>query len=179
MALPKKTIVKAVTKRTGVPLSKPLAHCPVRRIIVFICMGFLYGCTSGNAYIKQEGYKQGRLHKAIAADWMSNSGWSANCPTVEEAMRISIENCEKTWKTKCKVVEIDGIPFEEFDFQNAKPIKPENQPLPYPMKEDIAAGTALPIDGLWEIQANPQTGESMMLNPKKEGCAAVFGQLEG
>ena len=133
MALTKKALARSIQQGIGTSLSKSLTHCPVRRIMVFICIGFLYGCTCGSAYIKQEGYKQGRLHKAIAADFMCNSGWSANCSTVEEAMRVSIESCEKTWKRKCKVVEIDGVPFEEFDFQNAKPIKPENQPLPYPL----------------------------------------------
>jgi len=62
---------------------------------------------------KLEKYKKGGFHKAIAADLMGNSGQSWGASTVEEAKRRAIEECEKAWKTPCKIIEIDEMPYDE------------------------------------------------------------------
>jgi len=66
----------------------------------FAAMTFLQGCahTKYKTFVRTEGYKNGSLHKAIAVDVLGNSGWSSNCSTVYEAMRIAIKSCEKNGK---------------------------------------------------------------------------------
>jgi len=80
-------------------------------LVVVAITVVLSGCYQ--TYIKLDKYKKGGFHKAIATDFMGNSGQSWNHPTVEAAMRRAIEECEKTWKTPCKIIEVDEMPYEE------------------------------------------------------------------
>lgn len=106
-------------------LSKSLFVNSLFIFSTFAAMTFSQGCehTKYKTFVRTEGYKNGRLHKAIAVDVFGNSGWSSNCSTVYEAMRIAIKSCEKKWEHPCKVMEIDDIPYEKFNFEAIPPSK--------------------------------------------------------